>query len=199
MSNGLHQNILYFDGTEYNSMPQYNNEDRIFRSDVAFIPSLDREGNVFFKVMGEQPYDSHLMRWGNSTKFYVNLIDGEFIEYDSIRISVDDIERIDGGVEAMTEAQKYIATAPELDYQYGSLPYKSEIVDILYSGNDKVYINYELFYIPDESGIVGGGSTYTAARFDILDGKMIFNGFENGKRPLVSGKGLKSYTTPFPY
>ena len=80
----------------------------------------------------------------------------------------------------------------------GCEKYEAKIVNFLYSSNDMIYINYDV--IPDDKELLDWSICVTAC-FSLIDGSLIYEGIEYGRRECESGIDLdiRSYKANFPY
>ena len=160
----------------------------------------DREGNVYILIQGEVSPRTPLPDWDKESKFYINYINNEYVEYDSVEITKADLEKFQNHEAEVSDAESYIMDLYKPESDDVTIKTLTQM-DYLYSGNDMLYINYELVFDGGDnpaSVYYGIHSYYVSTVFRVVHNELQLIDVEHGWRPLKSGKDVKSFVKEFP-
>ncbi len=188
--------VIKYDGefVACTEMKKSGDSDYNVQTDVG----ADCDGNVYVKVWNNVESDIEF------SLFYIFFLEGEFYEYDSVPIELDQLLCFDNYPEILDEIKPY----SYFEEQYGNWGVIGEIkekeirfVDVMYSSNDMIYINYEVLtkeYDYFREMIMDYGYDICAV-LKIQGNSLEHMGIEKKRRCLVSGENFKSYIREFDY
>lgn len=170
----------------------------------------DSDGNIYFLSYGGDWGPLLKENWypiyqSPTQKYYLTYVDGTLMEYDSVEITKEDFLRLNGAEEALSDSVESMR-----DRNIG-LPfpvageYECEIRNILYSGNDRVYVNYLVklndtdYNDPQNKFMKSELIRYWVSVFEIENGAVRYLEYEFHERFLRSGEDIESYTVEYPY
>ncbi len=159
----------------------------------------DADGNVYVNVWGD--IETAQDPWMDS-HFYIFFLDGEFYEYDSVPIELEQLSCFDNYPEILDEIK---ADCEERYGIWGVIGDVKEIeiriLDVMYSSNDVIYINYEVATKEYDNFLnkITDGTYLLCAILEIQGNSLEYVGVQGSRRHLVSGENFKSYIREFDY
>ncbi len=177
-------------------------DDAFISMDDTAIVHIDFDGNVCISAWGNFGDETMNDYYNGPSSFYIFFLDGEFYEWDSVPIELEQLSCFNNYPEILDEIKAYYEE--EYGAWLGVMGVKEKeirILDVMYSSNDMIYINFEVAlkeYEDYREGITNGRHLFCAV-LRIQGNTLEYMGIEENRRPLVSGENFKSYIREFDY